>query len=91
MKSKYADLKTNIDLSKIKEAAKCIKNGELVLFPTETVYGIGANALDEKAVNKIFTAKGRASDNPLIVHISDYYMLSDLVQNVRKNRTKINR
>ena len=91
MKSKYVDLKTKIDLNKIKEAAKSIKNGELVLFPTETVYGIGANALNEKAVDKIFLAKGRASDNPLIVHISDYYMLSDLVQKVRQNRTKANR
>lgn len=89
MKSKYADLRTNIDLNKIKEAAKCIKNGELVLFPTETVYGIGANALNEKAVNKIFEAKGRASDNPLIVHISDYYMLEDLVQNIGKVEQKL--
>ena len=91
MKSKYADLKTNIDLNKIKEAAKSIKKGKLVLFPTETVYGIGANALDEKAVNKIFMAKGRASDNPLIVHIAEFNMLLDLVNNVRRNRTKINR
>lgn len=82
MISKYADLRTNIDLNKIKEAAKSIKNGELVLFPTETVYGIGANALNEKAVDKIFKAKGRAGDNPLIVHISDLYMLKDLVKNV---------
>ena len=82
MISKYADLKNNIDLNRIKDAAKSIKNGELVLFPTETVYGIGANALDKNAVDKIFVAKGRASDNPLIVHISDYYMLYDLVQNV---------
>ena len=85
MKSKYADLRTNIDLNKIKEASKSIKNGELVLFPTETVYGIGANAFNEKAVSKIFIAKGRAQDNPLIVHISDYYMLEDLVQKVRDN------
>lgn len=89
MKSKYANLKDNIDLNKIKEAGKSIKNGELVLFPTETVYGIGANALNEKAVNKIFIAKGRASDNPLIVHISDYYMLSDLVKNVGKIEQKL--
>ena len=89
MKSKYANLKENIDLNKIKEAGKSIKNGELVLFPTETVYGIGANALNEKAVNKIFIAKGRASDNPLIVHISDYYMLSDLVQNVGNIEQKL--
>lgn len=82
MKSKYADLRTNIDLNKIKEAAKSIKKGELVLFPTETVYGIGANALNEKAVDKIFIAKGRASDNPLIVHICDLYMLEDLVEHI---------
>lgn len=54
---------------KIKEAAKLIKNGEVVVFPTETVYGLGANALDERAVEKIFIAKGRPQDNPLIVHI----------------------
>ena len=91
MKSKYADLKENIDLNKIKEAAKSIKNGELVLFPTETVYGIGANAFNEKAVSKIFTAKGRAQDKPLIVHINDYYMLEDLVKKVRNNRAKVNK
>ena len=82
MISKYADLKDNIDLNKIKEAAKSIKKGELVLFPTETVYGIGANALDKKAVDKIFVAKGRAGDNPLIVHISDLFMLQDLVDRI---------
>ncbi len=52
-------------------AAKIIKNGGLVAFPTETVYGVGANALDESAVKKIYLAKGRPSDNPLIVHLSD--------------------
>jgi L-threonylcarbamoyladenylate synthase len=54
----------------IQEAAELIKNGELVAFPTETVYGLGANALDKQAVQKIFRAKGRPSDNPLIVHIA---------------------
>lgn len=82
MKSKYADLKTNIDLDKIKEAGLEIKNGNLVLFPTETVYGIGANALNVNAVNKIFKAKGRASDNPLIVHICNLEMLNNLVQEI---------
>ena len=82
MKSKYVDLKQNKDLNKIKEAAMSIKEGNIVLFPTETVYGIGANALDENAVNKIFEAKGRASDNPLIVHISDIDMLDSLVKEV---------
>ena len=82
MKSKYADLKQNKDLNKIEEAAVSIKEGNIVLFPTETVYGIGANALDENAVNKIFEAKGRACDNPLIVHISNIAMLDDLVKEV---------
>lgn len=50
-------------------AANLIKKGRLVVFPTETVYGIGANALDKKAIDKIFVAKGRPQDNPLIVHI----------------------
>lgn len=51
-------------------AAEIIRNGGLVAFPTETVYGLGANALDEKAVAKVYAAKGRPSDNPMIVHIS---------------------
>lgn len=89
MKSKYADLKANEDLNKIKEAAVEIKEGKIVLFPTETVYGIGANALDEKAVNKIFEAKGRASDNPLIVHICNLDMLNDLVQEIGETEEKL--
>ena len=89
MKSKYADLKSNKNLDKIKEAAMSIKEGNIVLFPTETVYGIGANALDEKAVNKIFEAKGRASDNPLIVHICNLEMLNSLVQEVGKIEEKL--
>ena len=53
----------------LKEAADLIRSGELVAFPTETVYGLGANALDAVAVAKIFVAKGRPNDNPLIVHV----------------------
>lgn len=54
----------------ILEGAKFIKSGKLVAFPTETVYGLGANGLDEEAVKKIFVAKGRPQDNPLILHVS---------------------
>ena len=54
----------------ITAAAQLLENGELVAFPTETVYGLGANALDAEAVRRIFEAKGRPSDNPLIVHVS---------------------
>ena len=89
MISKYADLKQNKDLNKIKEAAIEIQNGNIVLFPTETVYGIGANALDESAVKKIFKAKGRASDNPLIVHISNIDMLYNLVKEVGQVERKL--
>lgn len=55
---------------KLKEAARILQKGGLVAFPTETVYGLGANALDEHASAKIYEAKGRPSDNPLIVHIA---------------------
>ena len=56
---------------KLREAAEIIKNGGLVVFPTETVYGLGANALDFNAVKKIYEVKGRPPDNPLIVHFAD--------------------
>ena len=55
----------------IAEAADLIRRGRLVAFPTETVYGLGANALDERAVNAIFAAKGRPPENPVIVHVAD--------------------
>ncbi|WP_456369568.1 L-threonylcarbamoyladenylate synthase [Geoglobus sp.] len=55
----------------IAEAAEIIRSGGLVAFPTETVYGLGADALNESAVKRIFKAKGRPADNPLIVHVSD--------------------
>ena len=55
----------------IKKAGDILKSGGLVAFPTETVYGLGADALNEDAAKKIYAAKGRPSDNPLIVHIAD--------------------
>lgn len=57
------------DLDKISQAAEIIKNGGIVAFPTETVYGLGADATNEEAVKKIFEAKGRPQDNPLIIHV----------------------
>ncbi|SNZ04462.1 translation factor SUA5 [Terribacillus aidingensis] len=64
------------------EAAVLLKQGEAVAFPTETVYGLGADATNEKAVRKIFEAKGRPSDNPLIVHVANTNQLEDLVEEV---------
>ncbi len=58
------------DEEKMKEAAQIIKDGGIVAFPTETVYGLGSDALNEDAVKKIFIAKGRPQDNPLIVHVA---------------------
>lgn len=72
METRVAIIKDlNKDIEKIQEAAKIIHNGGIVTFPTETVYGLGANALDEEAVKKIFVAKGRPQDNPLIVHVAN--------------------
>lgn len=65
-----ANEKVDAALKKIDEAAQIIINGGLVAFPTETVYGLGANAMDPEAIAKIFSAKGRPADNPLIVHIA---------------------
>jgi L-threonylcarbamoyladenylate synthase len=62
---------SNIDKEVIAEAAEVIRRGGLVAFPTETVYGLGADATNAKAIEKIFTAKGRPSYNPLIVHAAD--------------------
>jgi L-threonylcarbamoyladenylate synthase len=64
----------------INQAAKLIKEGELVAFPTETVYGLGADATKGEAVARIYEAKGRPSFNPLIVHVSDEAMLDNLVE-----------
>lgn len=63
-------------------AGEILKNGGLVAFPTETVYGLGANALDENAVKNIYKAKGRPSDNPLIVHIADKKDIAPLVKEI---------
>lgn len=72
----------------IKAAADILKCGGTVIFPTETVYGLGADALNASAVEKIFIAKGRPSDNPLIVHIADFSLLEKLVLEV-PDRAKV--
>ncbi|HEK4933420.1 TPA: threonylcarbamoyl-AMP synthase [Clostridioides difficile] len=72
----------NIDYEEIKIQAKLLREGKTVIFPTETVYGLGANALDENAVKKIYEAKGRPSDNPLIVHIYEKEEVYDLAKDI---------
>jgi len=66
------------DVDQIKWAAGVLRSGGLVAFPTETVYGLGANGLDGEAVQKIFEAKGRPADNPLILHISDLRQIEEV-------------
>ena len=68
----------------IEEAAKLLREGQLVALPTETVYGLGANGLDENAVVKIFEAKGRPQDNPLILHIADAAQMEDICHSIPK-------
>ena len=66
-------------------AKKLITNGELVAFPTETVYGLGANALCDEAVKKIFVAKGRPQDNPLILHIGRKQDIKNMLKTYLKH------
>ncbi|MCL1858919.1 MAG: L-threonylcarbamoyladenylate synthase [Oscillospiraceae bacterium] len=81
------NIKNPEELKKLRKAAEIIKNGGLVVFPTETVYGLGANALDANAVKKIYEAKGRPPDNPLIVHVAnikDIYKYAEVTKTAEK-------
>src|SRR4051794_29437194 len=68
-----------IDAGPIAQAADVLRRGGLVAFPTETVYGLGANALDAEAVRRIFEAKGRPANNPIIIHVADVEQARQLV------------
>ena len=72
--------RNHIKDEELKEAASILRSGGLVAFPTETVYGLGGNALDEDAARKIYAAKGRPSDNPLIAHVSCVEEVAPLVK-----------
>ena len=76
------DIKNEIDEKKLKEIAEGIKNGKLCLFPTETVYGIGSNGLDETAVEKIYEAKKRNKKNPINLLVSDIAMIEKIAQDI---------
>ncbi|MDE6441553.1 MAG: threonylcarbamoyl-AMP synthase [Clostridia bacterium] len=79
----------NIDENSLKICKKIISEGGAVAFPTETVYGLGANAFDDTAVNNIFKIKGRPNDNPLIVHVHQDYDISNLVCNIPDYAVKL--
>lgn len=82
MKTIIEDMTEKISPEGIRLAGEILKNGGLVAFPTETVYGLGANALDEEAAAKIYAAKGRPSDNPLIIHIARIEDLEKIAERV---------
>jgi L-threonylcarbamoyladenylate synthase len=82
---------TASEVPELLRAAALIRSGELVAFPTETVYGLGANALDTAAVEKIYAAKGRPSGSPLIVHVDSIEMARGLVRDWPENAEKLAR
>ena len=77
----------NLDMDAIKRAGDILKAGGLVAFPTETVYGLGGNALDPQASMKIYAAKGRPSDNPLIVHIAELEQLEKITTEIPESNS----
>ena len=76
-------------MARLKEAGEIIRNGGLVAFPTETVYGLGGDALNPESSRKIYAAKGRPSDNPLIVHIADMEHLGRITKQIPKEAYKL--
>lgn len=81
--------KEEIDNSAILEIANALKEGKLVVFPTDTVYGIGTNAYDNKACEKIYEVKGRLKNKPISVLISDFSMLKELVESISPAEQKL--
>lgn len=90
MHTKFWCLDINKEIApQLKEAAECIRKGELVAFPTETVYGLGANGLDAEACKRIFAAKGRPADNPLILHIASPEEIMPLTSGLNANAKRL--
>ena len=89
MKTIIEDMTEKISPEGIRLAGEILKNGGLVAFPTETVYGLGANALDEEAAAKIYAAKGRPSDNPLIIHIARIEDLEKIAERVPRQGLRL--
>ena len=90
MEKKTIYLKENqIDETKINEISNAIKEGKIIIFPTDTVYGIGTNAYDENACKKIYEIKRRPSYKPLIVLISDISMIENLVESISPMERKL--
>lgn len=89
MQTIIAVMHDGVDEEEIRRAGNILKEGGLVAFPTETVYGLGGNALDAQASAKIYAAKGRPSDNPLIVHIADWDAIYKIVSEIPPEAKKL--
>lgn len=85
----YIDFRNEIDYEKLKEAANLIKNGKLVVFPTETVYGIGTNGLDKNAIKKLYAAKRRPLSKPINLLVSDIKMIEKVAKNISDMEYKL--
>lgn len=86
---KYLNFREKIDDNKIKEIAKEIKKGKVVVFPTETVYGIGTNGLDENAIEKIYKIKKRPKEKPISLLVSDIEMINKVAKEINEKEYKL--
>jgi L-threonylcarbamoyladenylate synthase len=86
---KYIDFKEKISLNKLQEVANGIKNGKIAIFPTETVYGIGTDGLNESAVKKIYEAKQRPFTKPINLLVSSFEMIENIAQDITETEYKI--
>ncbi len=83
------DWKNNINENELNNVIENLKNNSLVILPTETVYGLAASAFSDKACKKIFTVKGRAQDNPLIVHVANKKMIEEIAKKPNEIEEKL--
>lgn len=83
------EIHTEEGSNRLSKAAALLKDGEVVAFPTETVYGLGANGMDPAASRKIYEAKGRPSDNPLILHIAEFEQLDGIAEDISEDAWKL--
>ena len=86
---KYLDCKEKIDENEIKKIAQSIKNGKIVVFPTETVYGIGTNGLDENAIEKLYKIKQRPKEKPITLLVSDIEMIDKVAREINEIEYKL--
>lgn len=87
--SKYINFENDIEYTKLKKVATAIKNGKVVVFPTETVYGIGTNGLDEKAIEKLYKLKRRPKNKPISLLVNNIDMINDIAEDITEIEYKL--